>query len=54
VPTNCNRINYEKEFRAVHPAGSLTGFAHADDAAIKQSLAKLGVTGSDIQHRLPG
>ncbi|MDU7100634.1 MAG: bifunctional protein-disulfide isomerase/oxidoreductase DsbC [Enterobacter sp.] len=30
-------------------AASFTGFAHADDAAIKQSLAKLGVTGSDIQ-----
>ena len=30
-------------------AASLSGLAHADDAAIKQSLAKLGVTGSDIQ-----
>ena len=30
-------------------AASFTGFAHADDAAIKQSLAKLGVTSSDIQ-----
>ena len=30
-------------------AASLSGLAHADDAAIKQSLAKLGVTSSDIQ-----
>ena len=30
-------------------AASWAGFAHADDAAIKQSLAKLGVTSSDIQ-----
>ena len=30
-------------------AASFTGFAHADDAAIKQSLTKLGVTSSDIQ-----
>lgn len=30
-------------------AASVSGFSHADDAAIKQSLAKLGVQGSDIQ-----
>lgn len=30
-------------------AASISGFAHADDAAIKQSLAKLGVQGADIQ-----
>jgi thiol:disulfide interchange protein DsbC len=30
-------------------AASVSGFAHADDAAIKQSLAKLGVQGADIQ-----
>lgn len=30
-------------------AASFTGFAHADDAAIKQSLTKLGVTSSDVQ-----
>jgi thiol:disulfide interchange protein DsbC len=30
-------------------AAALTGTAHADDAAIKQSLAKLGVQSSDIQ-----
>lgn len=30
-------------------AASLSGFAHADDAAIKQSLEKLGVQSSDIQ-----
>jgi thiol:disulfide interchange protein DsbC len=30
-------------------AASLSGLAHADDAAIKQSLAKLGVTGGEIQ-----
>ena len=30
-------------------AAALTGPAHADDAAIKQSLAKLGVQSSDIQ-----
>jgi len=30
-------------------AASFTGFAHADDAAIKQSLTKLGVSSSDIQ-----
>ncbi|HCH38942.1 MAG TPA: bifunctional protein-disulfide isomerase/oxidoreductase DsbC, partial [Enterobacter sp.] len=30
-------------------AASLSGLAHADDAAIKQSLAKLGVTSSEIQ-----
>ena len=51
MPTNCNRIEYEKVFSAALFAGSLfsTGFAHADDAAIKQSLTKLGVTSSDIQ-----
>ncbi|NIF34203.1 bifunctional protein-disulfide isomerase/oxidoreductase DsbC [Enterobacter sp. Cy-643] len=30
-------------------AASVSGFAHADDAAIKQSLAKLGVQGAEIQ-----
>ena len=30
-------------------AASVTGFAHADDAAIKQSLAKLGIQNASIQ-----
>ncbi|EJF29005.1 bifunctional protein-disulfide isomerase/oxidoreductase DsbC [Enterobacter sp. Ap-916] len=30
-------------------AASVSGIAHADDAAIKQSLAKLGVQGAEIQ-----
>jgi thiol:disulfide interchange protein DsbC len=30
-------------------AAALSGAAHADDAAIKQSLAKLGVQSTDIQ-----
>ena len=30
-------------------AASVSGFAHADDAAIKQSLTKLGVASSEIQ-----
>jgi len=30
-------------------AGFVSGFAHADDAAIKQSLAKLGVQSAEIQ-----
>lgn len=30
-------------------AASLSGAAHADSAAIKQSLAKLGVQSTDIQ-----
>ena len=30
-------------------AAAFSGLAHADDAAIKQSLAKLGVQSTDIQ-----
>jgi thiol:disulfide interchange protein DsbC len=44
------RTEYEKRFIDVHPAGGhLSGAAHADSAAIKQSLAKLGVQSTDIQ-----
>ena len=41
----------KKGFSAVHPAGSLRFpvLPHADDAAIKQSLTKLGVASSEIQ-----
>ncbi len=42
---------YEKRFSDAHPAGGgFSATTHADDAAIKQSLAKLGVQSTDIQN----
>lgn len=50
MPTNCYRNKYEKSLALFTLlAASVSGFAHADDAAIKQSLTKLGVASSEIQ-----
>lgn len=48
--TGQDRIGYEKRFMMFTLlATAFSGMVHADDAAIRQSLAKLGVQSTEIQ-----